>query len=301
MLSEATSFASNETLLSADRPEAPDGRLWPDLGQLECLHDISNSTLWSFMDFRGRPSYNPALLDDFHSWQDHIQELRDESGDALKYVVLGSRHKGAFCFGGDLDYFTACINRGDSDALVDYGRSCIQILHRNWRACDTDIATIGLVQGDALGGGFESLLSFDVIVAEKGVRFGFPEQMFGLFPGMGALTFLGRKLGTSKAEELVRTGKLLTAEELFELGLVHVLAEPGQGIEAARAYIRKNSARHSAHLRMYRAMKRANPISYEELDDIVALWADACLTLEPHNLAVMRRLVSAQSKMSAAA
>jgi DSF synthase len=52
---------------------------------------------------------------------------------------------------------------------------------------------------------------------------------------------------------------------------------------------------------MYRAMKRANPISYEELDDIVWLWVEACLTLDRHNLAVMRRLVSAQSRMSAAA
>ena len=301
MLSEATSLASTQFLSPIESERVSDGRLWPDLGQLECLHDISNATLWSFMDFKGRPSYNPALLRDFHGWQDHIQALKGEAGDAFKYVVLGSRRQGAFCFGGDLDYFTDCINRRDADALAAYGRSCIQILHRNWRTCDSELVTIGLVQGDALGGGFESLLSFDIIVAEKGARFGFPEQMFGLFPGMGALTFLGRKLGTAKAEELVRTGKLLTAEELYELGLVHILAEPGQGIEATQTYIRKHAARHPAHYRMYRAMKRANPISYEELDDIVGLWVEACLTLEQHNLAVMRRLVTAQSKMSAAA
>lgn len=302
MLSEATSMVSDHADSSATPMTGmPKGRLWPELGQIDCLHDISNGTLWSFMEFQGRPSYNLPLLADFHRWQDNIKALKSEAGDALKYVVLGSRQPGAFCFGGDLDYFTECINNRDGDALAAYGRSCIQILHRNWRACDSEVVTIGLVQGDALGGGFESLLSFDVIVAERGTRFGFPEQMFGLFPGMGALTFLGRKLGTAKAEQLVRTGKLLTAEELFELGLVHILAEPGQGIETTRRYIEKNGARQPAHHRMYRAMKRANPISYEELDDIVWLWVEACLTLERHNLAVMRRLVSAQSKMAAAA
>jgi DSF synthase len=279
----------------------PQGRLWPELRQIECLHDISNATVWSFMEFDGRPSYNPDLLRDFHGWQRNIKALKDEVDTAFKYLVLGSRRKGAFCYGGDLDYFTACIEQKNSYALAAYGRSCIEILHRNWRTCDSEIITIGLVQGDALGGGFESLLSFDVIVAEKGTKFGFPEQLFGLFPGMGALTFLGRKLGTAKAEWLVRTGKTLTAEELHELGIVHVLADPGQGIEETRRYIHRNAPRHAAHYRMYQAMKRANPVNFMELDEIVWLWADACLTLEPHNLAVMRRLVSAQSKLSAAA
>jgi DSF synthase len=298
MLSETTPL-SGVPYLTVET--TPPGRFWPDLGQLECMHDISHATLWSFMDFDGRPSYNPSLLEDFHSWQRHIPALKDEVGEALKYVVLGSRRKGAFCFGGDLDYFTDCIAHRDLEALAAYGRSCITILHKNWRACDRELITIGLVQGDALGGGFESLLSFDVIVAEKGVKFGFPEQLFGLFPGMGALTFLGRKLGFAKAEQMVRTGKCISAEEANELGIVHVLAEPGEGVAAVNRYIQKNSARHAAQFRMHQASKRANPIDYQELDDIVLLWAEACMTLEPHNLMVMRRLVAAQSKMSAAA
>jgi DSF synthase len=298
MLSEATSspdvsYLTVETLVPS--------KLWPDLGQLDCMHDISHAALWSYMDFAGRPSYNPALLEDFHGWQRHIPELKDEVGEALKYVVLGSRRKGAFCFGGDLDYFTDCIARQDAEALAAYGRSCISILHKNWRACDRQLTTIGLVQGDALGGGFESLLSFDIIVAEKGVKFGFPEQLFGLFPGMGALSFLGRKLGFAKAEQMVRTGRLLTAEEMYDLGVVHVLAEPGEGVAAVNRFIQKNGAKHAAQFRMHQAAKRANPINYQELDDIVGLWVDACMTLEDHNLAVMRRLVSAQTKLSVAA
>jgi DSF synthase len=277
------------------------GKFWPDLGQIDCSFDISHATVWSFMEFQGRPSYNPSILLDFHGWQRNIKALKAEVGSALKYVVLGSRHPGVFCFGGDLDYFTECIATKNSYALAAYGRSCIEILHRNWSTLDCEVTTIGLAQGDALGGGFESLLSFDLLVAEKGTKFGFPEQLFGLFPGMGALSFLGRKLGFAKAEWLVRTGKTLTAEELYELGVVHILAEPGKGIEAVRRFVDKNGPRHAAQFKMHQAAKRANPIPFEELNDIVWLWVEACMTLEDHNLQVMRRLVSAQTKLAVAA
>jgi DSF synthase len=275
-------------------------RFWPDLGQLDCGFDISNATLWSFMDFGDRrPSYNPELLEDFHAWQRNIASLRAEAGENLKYVVLGSRHPKMFCLGGDLDYFTECIEEGNREALLAYGQSCVRILHHNWLQSDHGLMTIGLAQGDALGGGFESLLSFDVLVAERGVKFGFPEQLFGLFPGMGALTFMGRKLGFAKAEQLIRSGKCLTAEEMYELGVVHMLAEQGQGVETVRRMIMKTGRRFDAQLMYHRAAKRANPIPFPELMDIVALWADACLTLDKHDLAVMRRLVSAQSRLPA--
>lgn len=279
----------------------PAERFWPDLGQLECAYDISSATVWSHMRFRDRPSFNPDLLVDFHGWGRNIRTLKSRMGEAFKYVVLASRHPGVFCLGGDLDAFSRYIRNGDRAALSAYGRSCVQILHDNWSVSQKGVISIGLVQGDALGGGFESLLSFDVLVAERGSKFGFPEQLFGLFPGMGALTFLGRKLGFAKAEQLVRTGKLLTAEELFEMGVVHVLAEKGAGVAAVNKYIHRHGNRHAAELLMLAASKRANPIPFDELYDIVDLWVEACMTLTPHDLSVMHRLVSAQSKLEAAA
>lgn len=284
--------------LAEDRPA---GRLFPELGQIECAHDVSNATLWSFMNFDGRPSYNPPLLRDFHQWQSDIAELKSEMGDALKYVVLGSRHAKMFCLGGDLDYFSQCIANQDVQALKAYGVSCITILHRNWRNIDCDVTTIGLAQGDALGGGFESLLSFDVLCAEKGAKFGFPEQLFGLFPGMGALSFLGRKIGFAKAEQLVRSGELVSAEDMHDMGVVHLLAEPGEGVETVKTYIAKNLSRHQSRHMMHLAGKRANPMDFDELRDIVDLWAEACMTLTPQNLKVMQRLVSKQTQLVSAA
>lgn len=294
------SVASARAMDSVSSHSATD-RFWGDLGQIEAAYDISQATVWTFMNFHGRPSFNPDLLVDFHSWGRHIRALKSEMGDAFKYVVLGSRHSSIFCLGGDLEAFTTYIRNGDRESLLDYGRSCIRILHDNWSVSNHGVISIGLVQGDALGGGFESLLSFDILCAERGARFGFPEQLFGLFPGMGALTFLGRKLGFAKAEQLVRTGALLTAEELHEMGVVHILAERGQGIAAINKYIHRHASRHGAELCLLQASKRANPIPFEELDDIVQLWADACMTLGKHDLAVMQRLVNAQSRLEAVA
>jgi DSF synthase len=275
------------------------GRLWPDLRQLDCMHDISNATLWSFMDYAGRPSYNLDLLAEFHQWQANIRALKAEVGDALKYVVLGSRHPVVFCLGGELAFFAECIKQRDREGLAAYGRSCIEILHTNWRSLDSKVITIGLVQGEARGGGFESLLSFDVVCAERGVKFGFPEQLFGLFPGMGALTFLVRKLGSAKAEWLIRSGRSVTAEELYDLGIVHLLAEPGEGIQTVNKYIQKNARRHSGHYQLNAASKRATPIPFQELDDIVGHWVEACMALDMHEVHVMERLVSAQEKLTA--
>ncbi|MFT6657914.1 crotonase/enoyl-CoA hydratase family protein [Maritalea sp.] len=270
-------------------------RFWGNLGQIESSFDISNSTVWSFMQFEGRASYNPRLLDDFHNWHDNIRSLKAQMHDEFKFVVLGSRHEDFFCLGGDLDYFSKCIEGQDREGLYEYGLSCVQILHRNWQATELDLITIAMVQGDALGGGFESLLSFDIICAEKGVKFGFPEHLFGLFPGMGALTFLGRKLGFAKAEQIIRTGRSISAEELFELGVIQILAEPGEAGKAIKKYIARTLARHKPACGYQAAIKRANPIPFEELDDIVQYWTDAALQITPRELKIMRRLVAAQS------
>ncbi|MCF4098049.1 crotonase/enoyl-CoA hydratase family protein [Maritalea mediterranea] len=294
----------NEQMVLAPRQSASttlSSQFWPELGQLDNAFDISHSTLWSFMNFEGRAAYNPALLDDFHGWHRNIRALKEEMGEHFKFVVLGSRHPDFFCLGGDLNYFSQCIDNQDRDGLYEYGRSCIEILHNNWRSIDSEVLTVGLVQGDALGGGFESLLSFDYICAEEGTKFGFPEQMFGLFPGMGALTFLGRSLGFAKAEQLVRTGRTLTAEELYEMGVVHILAEKGQGLRAVQRFIAKNEHKHAALCTYRKAAKRANPIPFEELDDVVSLWADAGMRISARELKVMHRLVAAQSKKTSPA
>jgi DSF synthase len=308
-LSERNPLAAPRSLFG-DRPlidtqsliearKAEDIRRLFALEQLEVTWEAELGTLWTFMRPRGRPSYNPDLLQDFHAWQRGILARFAEQPDELRYLLLGSRTPGVFNLGGDLDLFAAKIRERDRAALVAYGKSCVRILHRNMNGLGLPMITIGLAQGDALGGGFESLLSFNVIIAEKTAKFGFPENLFGLFPGMGAYSLLARRVGTAFAEDMILSGRTYTADEMKTAGLVHIVAEPGQGVAAARDYIARSKRRHTGSRAVFEAGRAVSPISLAELDRVVEIWADACLSLRERDLKVMQRLVSAQDKLPA--
>lgn len=269
-----------------------------DLEQLDVSWDPDDATLWTFMRPHDRPSYNPAILEEFHAWQRGIKAMFAGREEDIRYLVLGSRTPGVFNLGGDLSLFLTKIRDRDRDALVAYGKSCVRILYANANGLGLPLVTIGLAQGDALGGGFESLLSFNVIIAERGAKFGFPENLFGLFPGMGAYSLLARRIGSARAEEMILTGRICTAEELHELGVVHILAEPGQGLVEARRYIARQGRRHAGARALYRVGREVDRLSLDELDRIVEIWAEASLQLGERNLRVMERLVSAQNRLA---
>ena len=279
-----------------DRP-SNDRRDLFALEQLEVSWDEGRNALWTFMRPRGRPSYNLEILKDFHAWQREIQATFTGREDEIHYLLLGSRWPGVFSLGGDLGLFAGKILADDREGLVAYGRSCVRILHKNFYGLNLPLTTIGLVQGDALGGGFESLLSFNVVIAERGTKFGFPESLFGLFPGMGAYNLLSRLLGAARAEEMILSGQTYTAEEMHALGIVHVLAEPGEGLDETLRFIERQKRRRNGNRSVYQAGRDILPLSLAELDHIVEIWADACLQLSERDLRVMQRLVAAQDRL----
>jgi DSF synthase len=272
-----------------------------NLGELEVLYDEREAALWTFMRPAGRPSFTPSLLADFSSWQRLIGAHFGPDHVPLRYLVLGSRAPGVFCFGGDLELFEGLIREGNRDGLAAYGYRCVEILHRNMNSLDIPMLTIGLVQGQALGGGFEALLSFDFIIAERGSTFGLPEVLFGLFPGMGAHAILSRKLGTAMADRVIMGNETYSAEAMHEMGIVHQLAEPGQGEAAVREFMAKSARRHAGLVGARRASRRAENVTLAELRDIVDHWADAALELREQDLKLMHRLAAAQAKLLRAA
>ncbi len=316
-----TSFASLDSVASgrfvpfalppamqADSVARLDGRAFElqraaDAARLFCLEhlevsfDEKNGALWSFMRSKGRPSYSLALLDDIHAMQNGIVARFGGDSSELRYLVAGSRSPGVFSLGGDLDLFATCIRNQDRQALIDYGKSCVRVLHRFHTALDLPIVTIGLAQGDALGGGLESLLSFNFVIAERTAKFGFPETLFGLFPGMGAYSIVARRTNAAFAEEMMLSGRTYTADEMKEAGLVHLVVEPGQGIEAAKDYIARSQSRHAGIRAVYEVGRRVNPMPLDELDDIVRIWADCALKLSDRDLRLMQRLVAAQNRL----
>ncbi|MCB2052234.1 MAG: crotonase/enoyl-CoA hydratase family protein [Novosphingobium sp.] len=271
------------------------------LNELDVFYDEGQRALWSFMRSVGRPSFTQSLLRDFEDWQRLIPLNFGPERKPLDYLILGSRTPDVFCFGGDLQLFQSLIRAGDRDGLVRYGYRCVEILDRNIAALQLPMLTIGLVEGAALGGGFEALLSFDFIIAERTATFGLPEIMFNLFPGMGAHAFLIRKLGLAQAERIILSNQTYSAQDMFDLGIVHQVVEPGEGRAACEEFMAKADRRHSALVRAKAAARVTAPVPLAELKAIVDLWADTALELADRDLKIMSRLVAAQGRLKASA
>ncbi|MDX5592438.1 crotonase/enoyl-CoA hydratase family protein [Pseudovibrio sp. SPO723] len=270
------------------------------LESLDLEYDEDTKALWVFMKGRGRPCFSPELLGDLAGAQVVIKRLYETYKRAMpepiRYNVIASRNPHIYNLGGDLGLFIDLIKRGDRSALEKYAVDCIDVVYGNAVSLDLPYITIGLVQGDALGGGFETALSCDVIIAERQAKFGLPEVLFNLFPGMGAYSFLCRKVDGHRAEEMMLSGRLYSAEELQELGLVDLVVDEGQGVAATQDYIQKNGRKYNAHSAIYRSGRAVQPITYKELRQVVDIWVEAAMQLSPSDLRKMERLTKAQNR-----
>lgn len=272
--------------------------------QIELNVDKGNKTFWCWLRPDGAPTFNHAILREIADMQHAITRMFDDTvPDAdlpFRYFVVGSRLPRIFNMGGDLAFLADRIRAGDRDALANYARACIQAIYNNAIALNLPLLTIALVQGDALGGGFEAALSCNVIVAEKSARLGLPEILFNLFPGMGAYSLLSRKLDPMRAQRMILSGRIYTAPELYDMGLIDVLTDDGQGEDAVRSYIAHTARRHAAHRALCEMQRRTNPLTFDELREIAELWVDAALQLEECDLRKMERLTAAQRRRWAA-
>ena len=274
--------------------------------QLETRFDPEFGVLWAFMNPKPRPTFNASLLAELRGYVDGIVQRggriwQDGNDHSIKYAVIASKVPGVFNLGGDLVLFREAIANHDRDMLIQYGRKCVDNLFPWSRNCDLPLTTIALVQGDALGGGFECALSASILVAEQSARMGFPEILFNLFPGMGAYSFLARKVGRRITDELVTSGTVYTGRQLFDMGIVDVLAPDGGGEATLYALVRKH-ARTPNGLRALEIVRReVEAVTHDELMRVVAIWADAALRLSERDLRVMERLVRAQSRSAGSA
>lgn len=262
--------------------------------ELEIQYDEERRIAWYYMHASPRPCFTPTLLQDIENWFSQVKH-EQENGRDCRYLVLASNVEGTFNLGGDLNLFRGLIEERNYDALLDYARACINVLYQNIVHLELDLTTISLVQGDALGGGFEAALSSNVLVAERGTKMGLPEILFNLFPGMGAYSLLSRRVGSTKAEQMILSGRLYSAEELHELGVVDILAEKGEGELAVLDYIKRAERAANGYRAMREVKEICDPITYQELLNITTIWAKAALQLEKRDLRMMERLVTHQN------
>ena len=228
--------------------------IWPrrQFQQVDLDYDPVLRTLWTYMKPIGIPSFNQDMIEELHYGFGELQRhqglhIHQDEWVPVEFSVIASRRPGVFNLGGDLMLFLNLIREQDREGLLNYAMYCVDGIFTRITGYDASIVTISLVQGDALGGGFEFALASDILVAESGSRMGLPEILFNMFPGMGAYSFLARRVGMRKAEEILMSGTIYSAEELEKIGVVDVLAPAGEGERVVRDLIRKKVDNSMAH------------------------------------------------------
>lgn len=269
-----------------------------NLNELILHHDRNDKIIWCKLSQTSRPCFTFDLGEELENVQIAIEKHLINNGNDTQYFIFGSDTPGIFNLGGDLELFVQCIRDDDIGSMKKYAHKSVSILDRNLRAFNSNLITIGLVQGNALGGGFEFAMSFDILVAEKSTKFGLPEILFNLFPGMGAYSFLARKIGNKAAEEMILGGSMYSGQQLFDMGVVDILAEDGEGEACIIDYISNNRKRFNAEKSIYDARKIISPITKDELIQITNIWAEKAMKLGQDDLRKMERLVRAQKRLT---
>ncbi len=198
-----------------------------------------------------------------------------------------------FNLGGDLNTFAELIRAKKRDALLAYAKLCVDNVWTFYNM-QAPVTTVALVQGQTMGGGFESA-GGTCADRRKERHDGFARSIVQSLPWYGCAEFLVTQVGMQLAEEMVRSGKVYSGEELYQMGVVDVLAEDGLGEVTLTHWVKKHHRSLNASQAITRAKHMINPLTYDELYGITEVWVDAALRLDERNLKVMERLVRAQN------
>ncbi len=212
----------------------------------------------------------------------------------IDYAVLRSENPEFFSLGGDLAYFRDCIRHRNAQNLRAYAMLCVDMVFDMSTKLNDNATTVTLVQGRALGGGFEAALSSDYIIAEEQSEFGFPEILFGLFPCTGGMSLLARRVGVYQAERMMNSGRIYSASELKDMGIVDEVCPRGRGAFAVEKFIEDHNRHRYARMALQRARRRLTPIDYRELETVVSDWVEVAMSLQPEDLRVMDMLIQMQ-------
>jgi enoyl-CoA hydratase len=159
---------------------------------------------------------NSATLDDLSA-----AATEAACNDSVRVVIVTGEGNKAFVAGADIQEMQP-MNPMEGVSFSQKGHLAISTLERMGKP------VIAAVNGYALGGGFEVALACDIIYASEKARIGFPEVTLGILPGFGGTQRTAKLVGLARAKEMIFTGKVITAAEAYEMGLVNKVVPDDQ-------------------------------------------------------------------------
>lgn len=148
-----------------------------------------------------------------------------EKNKAIRAIIFTGRDK-ALAAGANIKQMSN-LSPEEGFKLAELGQETFDLIE------NSEKVTIAANNGVAVGGGCELGLTCDLRIAVEGGKYGQPEVNLGLIPGWGGSRRLMRFIGQTKALELILTGKLISAEEALQIGLINKVVPPVQLLETA--------------------------------------------------------------------
>jgi 3-hydroxypropionyl-coenzyme A dehydratase len=153
--------------------------------------------------------------------------------DSIKVIIITGAGERSFCAGADIAYMVNI----DPMKAERYASSAQEVLNKIEKL---EKPVIAAINGFALGGGCELTMVCDIRIASSNAKIGQPEVTIGIPPGWGGTQRLSRIVGPAKAKELVFTGRMITADEAAQIGLVNKVVMLGPDDQLSISEVTKN-------------------------------------------------------------
>jgi DSF synthase len=269
------------------------------LPQLKLTFEPELKLLWITIKPEPKPVFTLPLLSSVGKVQRAVSDLwgRDGGNPDSPVKFLAFRGDGpVFTLGGDLDFYLDCLACNDQASLFEYAR--ISAEGASWNASGLKglVITLSTIHAKAIGGGIDAPRSCNIMVAEEGASFVYPEVRFNHFP-ITAVAILSRRMGPAEAQRMLMSGDEYTAAEFHARGGLDAVVPNGQGEEWIRDYAAETLPMHSARAALFAAFNYRAGRLEDELTYMAKLWSDTMLRLNSAEISRLQRIAQAQERM----
>ncbi|MBP1932644.1 enoyl-CoA hydratase/isomerase family protein [Ammoniphilus resinae] len=183
-------------------------------------------------------AFSPKVMGELNKLLDCV-----ESDDEVKVLVLTGVGEKAFVVGNDLPQLAALDPMGAYEQMVTGQKTFLRI-H------ELSKPVIAMVNGYALGGGFELALACDMVFASTNAKFGFPEINLNTMPGWGGTQLAVKKMGLNRAKEMILSGLFYKSEDCREFGFINRVVSPDELLGATLEFAQTLAAKNSFSIKM---------------------------------------------------